>query len=88
MVLAFVGVSVSLPSAPGFIGTFHAAAAIALGILGVARAEAVGYAIILHAVQFIPITIVGWVFLLREQVSLADATRATARVATTTGEVM
>jgi hypothetical protein len=42
----------------------------------------VGYAIILHAVQFIPITILGWVFLLREHVSLADATRATAGVAT------
>ena len=88
VVLAFVGVSVSIPSAPGFIGVFHAAAAVALGILGVARAEAVGYAIILHAVQFIPITVIGWVFLLREQVSLADATRATAPVATTTGGVM
>jgi len=82
VVLAFVGVSVSIPSAPGFIGVFHAAAAVALGILGVARAEAVGYAIVLHAVQFIPITVLGWIFLLREQVSLADATRATAGVAT------
>ena len=68
VVLAFVGVSVSIPSAPGFIGVFHAAAAVALGLLGVARAEAVGYAIILHAVQFIPITLIGWIFLLREQV--------------------
>ena len=72
VVLAFVGVSVSIPSAPGFIGVFHAAAAVALGILGVARAEAVGYAIILHAVQFIPVTVIGWIFLLREQVTLAD----------------
>jgi uncharacterized protein (TIRG00374 family) len=83
VVLAFVGISVSIPSAPGFIGVFHAAAAVALGLLGVARAEAVGYAIILHAVQFIPITVLGWIFLLREQVSLADATRTTPQVAAT-----
>lgn len=77
-VLAFVGVSVSIPSAPGFIGVFHAAAALALGIFGVARAEAVGYAIILHAVQFVPVTLVGWLFLLREQMSLTELGRARA----------
>jgi uncharacterized protein (TIRG00374 family) len=78
VVLAFVGVSVSIPSAPGFIGVYHAAAAVALGILGVTRAEAVGYAIILHAVQFVPITLLGWLFLLREHVSLAEVGRARA----------
>jgi uncharacterized protein (TIRG00374 family) len=79
VVLAFVGVSVSIPSAPGFIGVYHAAAAVALGLLGVGRAEAVGYAIILHAVQFIPVTLVGWVFLLREHVSLGEVGRARAQ---------
>ena len=79
VVLAFVGVSVSIPCAPGYIGVFHAAAAVALGILGVARAEAVGYAIILHAVQFIPVTVIGWLFLLREHVSLAEVGRARAQ---------
>lgn len=78
VVLAFVGVSVSIPSAPGFIGVFHAAAAVALGILGVARAEAVGYAIILHAVQFVPVTLIGWLFLLREHVTLSEVGRARA----------
>ncbi len=78
VVLAFVGVSVSIPSAPGFIGVFHAAAAVAVGILGVPRAEAVGYAIILHAVQFIPVTLVGWLFLVREHVTLAEVGRARA----------
>jgi glycosyltransferase 2 family protein len=78
VVLAFVGVSVSIPSAPGFIGVFHAAAAVALGMLGVARAEAVGYALILHAVQFIPVTLIGWIFLLREHVTLAEVGRVRA----------
>jgi uncharacterized membrane protein YbhN (UPF0104 family) len=76
VVLAFVGVSVSLPSAPGFVGVFHAAAVLALGIFGVPRAEGLGYALVLHAVQYVPVTLEGWLFLLREHVTLAEATHA------------
>lgn len=75
-VLAFVGVGVSIPSAPGYIGVFHAAATIALGVFGVSAAEALACALVLHAVQFVPVTVVGWIALLREQVNLADATHA------------
>ena len=42
-----------------------------------AQAESLGYAILLHAVQFVPVTLIGWGFLLREHLSLADATHAT-----------
>ena len=76
-VLAFLGVGVSIPSAPGFIGVFHAAAVLALGVFGGAQAESLGYALLLHAVQFVPVTLIGWGFLLREHLTLADATHAT-----------
>ena len=36
---------------------------------------AFGYALLFHATQILPITAVGWIFLLREHVSLAEATR-------------
>ena len=75
-VLAFVGLGVAIPSAPGYIGVFHAAATIALTIFGVSATSAFGYALLFHATQIVPITVVGWIFLLREQLSLADATRA------------
>lgn len=75
VVLAAVGIGISLPSAPGYVGVFHAAVALALGIFGVPPAAAVGYALLLHASQFVPITLVGWAALLREQMSLADAAR-------------
>ncbi len=78
VVLAFVGISVSIPAAPGFIGVFHAATAVALSLFGVARSEAVGYALILHAAQFVPVTLVGWLLLLREQVSLTEVARVQA----------
>lgn len=75
-VLAFVGLGVSIPSAPGYVGVYHAAAALAVGLFGVPRAAAVGYALVLHASQIVPITLIGWLYLLREHVSLGEATHA------------
>ena len=77
-VLAFVGLSVSIPSAPGYVGVFHYAAVLALEVFGVTRPIAVGYALVFHAAQILPVTLVGWLFLLREHVSLRDATRSRA----------
>jgi uncharacterized protein (TIRG00374 family) len=76
VVLAFVGLGVAIPSAPGYIGVFHAAATIALTIFGVPATTAFGYALLFHATQILPSTLVGWIYLLREHVSLADATHA------------
>ena len=73
VVLAFVGLGVAIPSAPGYIGVFHAAATIALTIFGVPATAAFGYALLLHASQIIPITVVGWIYLLREHLTLAEA---------------
>ena len=75
-VLTFVGFGISIPSAPGYIGVWHAAAVLALSMFGVSQATALGYAILYHASQFVPITLVGWLFLVREQMTLGEATRA------------
>jgi uncharacterized protein (TIRG00374 family) len=75
-VLAFVGLGVSLPSTPGYVGTFHGAAVLALGLFGVSRSTGFGYALLYHATQILPITLLGWLYLLREDVSLGEATHA------------
>ena len=75
-VLTFVGFGISIPSAPGYIGVWHAAAVLALSIFGVSQATAVGYALLYHASQFVPITLAGWLFLLREHMTLGEATWA------------
>jgi hypothetical protein len=75
-VLVFVGFGISIPSAPGYVGVWHAAAVLALAIFGVGQATALGYAVLYHASQFVPITLIGWIFLLREHVSLGEAARA------------
>ena len=75
-VLAFVGLGISIPSAPGYVGVFHFFAALAVGIFGVPQSAAVGYALVLHASQIVPVTLIGWLYLLREHMSLGAATHA------------
>jgi uncharacterized protein (TIRG00374 family) len=76
VVLAFLGLGVSLPSSPGFVGVIQAATVLALALFAVPRAEALSFSLLLHASQFFPITAVGLVCLLLEHVSLTDAARA------------
>jgi glycosyltransferase 2 family protein len=75
-VVTFVGFGISIPSAPGYVGVWHAANVLALAIFGVGQTPALGYAVLYHASQFVTITLVGWLFLLREHVSLGEATAA------------
>ena len=74
-VLAFIGLGVSLPSSPGFVGVFQAATVLALSLFGVDRADALGFSLLLHASQFVPVTAWGLLLLVVEHVSLTDATR-------------
>jgi hypothetical protein len=76
VVLAFLGLGVSLPSSPGFVGVIQAATVLALALFAVPRAEALSFSLLFHASQYFPITAVGLVCLLLEHVSLADAARA------------
>ena len=75
-VLAFLGLGVSLPSSPGFVGVIQAATVLALALFAVPRTEALSFSLLMHASQFFPITIVGLLYLLVEHVSLTDAARA------------
>jgi glycosyltransferase 2 family protein len=74
VVLAFVGLGVSIPSAPGYVGVFHAAAVLATKIFGVSETDGFGYGIVFHASAFITVTLLGWIFLVREQMTLGEAT--------------
>jgi uncharacterized protein (TIRG00374 family) len=76
-VLAFLGLGVSLPSSPGYVGVVQAATVWALDIFKVRHTEALSFSLLLHASQFIPVTLYGIVLLLVEHVSLSDATRTT-----------
>ena len=64
--------AVSAPSAPGFIGTFQAGCVLGLALFGVSRADAIPYAFVVWAAQWLSQIILGVVFLLRENISFRD----------------
>lgn len=71
-VLVIVAFGVSLPAAPGFIGTYHAAALYALLFYGVNREEALSFAIVMHLSNAIPIILLGLFLLWREGISMKE----------------
>ena len=72
VVLAFLGIAVSIPSAPGFIGTFQFFSVAALALFAVDEGHAFGFSLIFQFSQFVPITLIGWFLLLREHMVLSD----------------
>ncbi len=64
-----------LPSSPGYVGVFHAAATLSLIPFGVGSAQAFGFAILAHLVNVLPVSLLGAAFLLwgRESLNLRHA---------------
>jgi hypothetical protein len=71
-VVTVVAGAVSAPSAPGFIGVFQAGSVLALTLFGISPAEAIPYAFVIWAVQWLTQIVLGLVFLLRENVSFRE----------------
>jgi hypothetical protein len=54
------------------------AAAKAVELFGVSPSAGLGFALIFHASQIVPVTVVGWLYFLREPISLGEAARPAA----------
>jgi uncharacterized protein (TIRG00374 family) len=65
-----VNLATTIPSAPGYIGTFDAPGIAVLSAYGVESSLAAGYTLVLHAALWLPITILGAYYMLRERLSL------------------
>lgn len=63
LVLVALSFGVSMPSAPGFIGTFHYAAILALLLYGIGQSDGLSFALVLHAAMVVPTILVGSWFL-------------------------
>jgi uncharacterized protein (TIRG00374 family) len=73
LVMTILVVGVAMPT-PGAIGGFHAAYQIAVQSFFAAPDDrAIGAAIVLHAISFLPVTALGIVFMAREGLTLAGA---------------
>ncbi len=78
---AVVGFGVAIPSAPGFFGTFHAAAKFALSdVYGVSEPAALAFAFGYHFGGWIPITLIGLWYVWRLGLSVREMGTAEERV--------
>jgi uncharacterized membrane protein YbhN (UPF0104 family) len=70
LVFVAVGLSLVLPSSTAALGVFEAATIVALDPYGVPKADALSYALVLHAVNFFPYVVAGAVVLQAQALSL------------------
>lgn len=76
-----VNLATTIPSSPGYVGTFDAPGIEILSIFGVERALAAGYTLVLHAALWLPITLLGLWYMARESVSWREFAQAEKSVA-------
>ena len=73
--LVVVSIAILVPSSPGFIGVYHAGTVFTLTQYGIGKEDALSFALVLHAAQYIPITLMGFYYLRKEHLSLKQLER-------------
>jgi glycosyltransferase 2 family protein len=58
-----VNLGVSIPSSSGFVGTYQWLCVSALSVFSIGRSDAFAFAVVLHAMSLIPVTILGYALL-------------------------
>jgi len=76
LMTAVVNLFTTIPSTPGYIGTFDAPGIAILTRFGVPQGIATGYTLVLHVALWLPITVLGGFYMLRESISWGDMGRA------------
>ncbi|HSR47026.1 MAG TPA: lysylphosphatidylglycerol synthase transmembrane domain-containing protein [Anaerolineales bacterium] len=71
-----VNLATTLPSAPGYVGTFDAPGIAVLEATGVNPEVAAAYTFVLHAALWLPVTLLGAYYMLREGLSWRSAQQA------------
>ncbi len=71
-----VNLATTIPSAPGYIGTFDAPGIAVLTAYGVDQSIAAGYTLVLHVALWLPITLLGAYYLAQEGIRWNDSLRA------------
>ncbi|MBN1429654.1 MAG: flippase-like domain-containing protein [Anaerolineae bacterium] len=86
LMTAVVTLATTLPSSPGYVGTFDKPGIEILKIFGVAESVATAYTVVLHAALWLPITLLGVYYMIRQGVKWGDFARATNAAQTTEAE--
>ena len=76
LMTAVVNLFTTLPSSPGYVGTFDAPGIAILVAHNVSKTIATGYTLVLHVALWLPITLLGVLFMLLEHIGWGDFGRA------------
>ncbi len=71
-----VNLATTIPSAPGYVGTFDAPGIAVLAAYGVDKALAASYTLVLHVALWVPITALGAFYMAREGIHWGERVRA------------
>ncbi len=77
LMTAVVNLATTLPSSPGYVGTFDEPGIEILKVFGVEQNIAAAYTLVLHAALWLPITLLGVYYMIRQGVQWQDFSRAT-----------
>lgn len=73
VVLGTVSIGIMIPSSPGYVGTYHWFCMKSLSFYGIPESEALSFAVISHALNTIPFTVLGLLYFWRENLRFSDA---------------
>ena len=79
LINGIVNLATTLPSAPGYIGTFDTPAIETLVAYGIDAQLAASYTLTLHAALWAPVTLLGAYYFWRQQLRWSDFTKAQER---------
>ncbi len=78
LLLVVLQIGVRVPSSPGSVGVFHYLSVLVLTLFGVEKELALAYGVLLHLVMYLPVSLVGMVYLARSGYSLRRLRQAVA----------
>jgi uncharacterized protein (TIRG00374 family) len=76
VLLVALAIGVMVPSAPGFIGTVQFVCVAVLSLFGVSSSQSLSFSVIYHVIIFVPVTVIGLIFLAAEGFSFGDIRRS------------
>lgn len=71
-IMIFLVFAVMVPASPGYVGTYHAACVYGLMAFNVGKEQALSVAMVIHAIGFFPVILLGFWYLSRAKLSLSS----------------
>jgi len=75
ILLVIISIGIMLPSSPAYIGTLQFFSVLGLAVFKVPKTDALSFSFLYHASQFFPVTLAGFFYLWRENISLSQISR-------------